>query len=558
LNVQRRVSPVQTTVYCLLLVVCAVGRADLLSSPPSAWADKVQTVAEMDLGGADPALAQAILQAREQLARMLGAPDTDAAALGDAYGRLGALYHLAGVTGSAERCYRNAVVLSPDNFRWPYYAGGLLLDNGRVEQALDRFERAGGIDPAYPPLSYRQAEAAYRLNRLGEAEGRFLALADDPDFSAASHYHLGQIALLRREYARAIDHLERALALAPDADAIHYPLANALRGAGEAERARAHLARRGDRRPSIRDPLMDELVALNRGARPHFVRAMAAVRQRDYAGATDHFAAGLALAADNADARVSFARALYLSGEQGRAREQLQRVTRQRPGHALAAFLLGQLHEENEEYDLARACYRNALSSEPEHAGAHFYLGGIAFRAKDFTAAAEHYGAAFAANPDIAPAPLMRVIAAARAGTADRRTAEELQALRDDRPDDPQRVYALARLRLLSADAGVRDAAAALAAARELARQMPAPPHLALLALAHAANGDDTAAQRALGQLDMIPPWLNDVDMEALRAAIATGSGPEVAAWADADPVLRPPPLQVRATMMAYPAVLPY
>jgi uncharacterized protein HemY len=42
--------------------------------------------------------------------------------------------------------------------------------------------------------------------------------------SAAIVSRLGQVALARRDYARAIELLERALALRPDALSVHYPL----------------------------------------------------------------------------------------------------------------------------------------------------------------------------------------------------------------------------------------------------------------------------------------------------------------------------------------------
>ncbi len=46
----------------------------------------------------------------------------------------------------------------------------------------------------------------------------------------AAHYGLGQVALSRRNYAEAVEHFEKALALAPEANRIHYALAMAYRG----------------------------------------------------------------------------------------------------------------------------------------------------------------------------------------------------------------------------------------------------------------------------------------------------------------------------------------
>ena len=73
------------------------------------------------------------------------------------------------------------------------------------------------------------------------------------------------------------------------------------------------------------DPVLEELRSLNQGARPHFVRAMAAAKRQEYGAAAASFAAGLKLQPDNVNARVSYARALYLDGDAEAARRECQR-----------------------------------------------------------------------------------------------------------------------------------------------------------------------------------------------------------------------------------------
>ena len=61
-------------------------------------------------------------------------------------------------------------------------------------------------------------------------------------------------------------HLRSALALAPRASRIEYPLAMAYRGQGDRRNAEAHLSRRGDVEIPSGDPLMDEVGGLLQNA----------------------------------------------------------------------------------------------------------------------------------------------------------------------------------------------------------------------------------------------------------------------------------------------------
>ena len=54
----------------------------------------------------------------------------------------------------------------------------------------------------------------------------------------AAHYGLGQIAMSRRDYAEAWDHFEKTLAQVPGANRVHYSLAMAYRGLGDAEKVK--------------------------------------------------------------------------------------------------------------------------------------------------------------------------------------------------------------------------------------------------------------------------------------------------------------------------------
>lgn len=547
-------------ILVLLVVASGYSGADPVSEPPAGWRDRVRPVPEMDISGADPAVQQVMTETRLTLAGMLADRHAHSGAIGDVYGRLGAFYQLNAVIAAAEQCYLNAIALDPGNFRWHYYLGDLLLKNGRAEEALSRFERARQLDPDYRPMRLKLAQLAYELNRIEEAEQELLVLAEASGLQAMANFYLGQIALQRRDYRLAVERFERALALDPQADRIHYPLAQALRALGEREQAREHLSRHGTRLPTVADPLIAELNALNSGARPHFVRGVVAVKRQEYPLAVEAFEQGLELAPDNVDARTSYARALYLNGQPEPARQQLEHVLLQDPELDLAPFLLGLMLDESGDTSRASDLYRRTLGLEPGHAGAHFYLAGVLYRNGDYAAAAEHYAATAEANPDVTVAALLRLVALSHNGAPDAEVAARLLALQEARPEDPQLQYAAGRLLALSEDATVRDARRALELVQALALTIPAPPHLELLALAHAANGDFEQAHLLEQQLSFVPPWLGGIDTEWLEAAIIAFEegrlfGP---AWRKSDPFLQPPPVQANGPMREYPVAVPY
>jgi tetratricopeptide (TPR) repeat protein len=503
---------------------------------------------------------QAITESRAALAGLLNEASEVAEAVADAYGRLGAFYHLSAVVTAAEPCYLNAIRLAPENFRWRYYLGNLLLANGRPGQALEHLQSAADIDGDYPPLRLKLGRARYELNRVDEAQADFAAAAENPGLEAMASFYLGELAMLRRDHRQAIELFQRVLELAPDADRVHFPLAQALRAVGDTERARAQLRLHGNRLPAVDDPLMAEMDALDRGARPLFLRAMDAAKRRDYGAASEAFAQGLEVEPNNVDARVSYARALYLAGQGDAARVELDRALAQAPRHALARFLLGILVETSGEPARAEALYRRTLADAPDHAGAHFYLAGMLFREGDFAGAARHYAAARRANPDNTAAALLESVALSRTGTPDAALAEALGPLRDARPDDPLLSYALARLAAASADPEVRDPRRALDLAQGLVDRLPTPPHVALLVLARGASGDIEGAQEVLRQLQILPAWMTGVDTDSLEsdlAACAEGSPPRPP-WPREDPLLQPLPVQAQAVMREYPAAVPF
>ena len=297
--------------------------------------------------------------------------------------------------------------------------GGVLSAQGRIEEALQWYDRAKALRPASPTLRHNRAQALATLGRprealedleeavrlkpdlhpawnqmggvlasLGEAAAaerayrRALALKPD---SAEAHYNLG---LLFQETARpdeAIACYRKALQARPQFAAAHNNLANALKMRGRNDDALAHYAQAIRIDPNLADAHSNFGTALREAGRvdeaiPLLERAAAL---RPGAAAVQNNL-GIAYFARNrlAESARCHERALAIDPAFHEARNNL--------GNALAA--LGRGEE-------AVACYEAVLAADPAHADAHSNLGLHLQERGDIEGAMRHYEAALAARP---------------------------------------------------------------------------------------------------------------------------------------------------------------
>lgn len=552
----------------LLAALCVTVQADppdasrgALADLPSRWASRLEPIPPQRLDELDPAKSERIRDTRAQLDTLLAGDAVDDTELAGVFGRLGALYGAHRMFAGAELALHNARVLDPRAFRWAYYAAHIALEQGNTGQALALLDVAAGLDPDYPALALRRGEALLGLNRLDAARAAFGRVVDVPELRAAALYGLGQIDLLERDWQQAAARLGEVLAMQPQADAVNYPYGQALVGLGRRDEARAHLARTGEVKPYYADPLVAELRSLQVGARYRFEQGVLAVRRRDFAAAAEAFGAGLVDEPANVLARTSHARALWLSGQQLQAEQELRRATADGPDAPLPHFLLAVVRDADGDSSAAADGYRAVLAMDPSHAGALSYLADLELRRGDPAAAAADYERAVAAGVREAHLYLHYRGALRDSGADDSVLRAKLEAFDHQFPEPPVFRYLLARLLATSNVAGVADAARAVEIARALHAADPAPPHTGLLALALAAGGDFAKAgelqQELVGMAQLGGAWLQVAALQGVADDYRDGRLPEPSAAAH-DPLFMPPPVDVDKVMLNYPAGRPY
>jgi tetratricopeptide (TPR) repeat protein len=547
--------------FFFLPLAGATGFADdHVATLPPAWAGKLLPVPVPNLEGQAADIQTGLDETRAVVNAALEKPDVSAAELAEAYGELGGLYQGSFLKQSADLCFQNAERLEPENFHWAYYAGWLAAETGQTELALTRYQRARQLKTDYPALTLRMADARADLNESDQAEAAYREVAGVPGLEAAAYYGLGQIAMLRRDYAGAIDDFNKALQFDPAASRIHYPLAQALHAEGRDAEAKEHLGLRGEHLPTVKDPLVEELNAMQNSASRYFSRAMKSIQEHDYQAAAAKFAKGLEKEPDNAAARISYARVLYLTNHKTEARQALERAVALEPDNTLGLFLLGVLSDEAGDAGGARAWYQQVLEHDPAHGGAHFFLANQYWRQGDYTQAATHYATAIADDPHNVPARLLYLDSLEKTGAAAAQIKTALEEGVQQSPEQPLFTLRLISLLTVSGDKGVADPPQALRLARDLAKQQDIPPVREALALAFAATGDFKQAAELQQQLVSIAVWTWPGQSERLSRVLTAYQKSEMPDAADlpAAPPMQAPLASGEGPFRDYPAPRPY
>ena len=416
------------------------------------------------------------------------------------YGELGKLLLAAEYLEAAEPCFLDAQALAPREARWPYYLGHLYKARSETEKAVKAFERARELQPDDVAVLVWLGNAYLDSDHPESAEPVFArALTLQPQ-SAAAMAGLGRAALARRQYADAVRNLESALALSPQAAALEYQLSLAYRGLGDAGKADAHLARRGDKDAIPIDPWMDEVRGMLHSSVAYENRGLSALQRGDYRAAIESLRQGLTYAPDNAALRHELGTALFVSGDTEGALHEFTEITRRSPGFAKAHFSLGTLLASQGRYAEAAEKFVAALKADANYPGAELQLGDALRRAGRADEALSHYKHMMALDPRLAEARVGYAMALAR--LARYREARDVLA-EGMRPDEPAVAQALARVLAAAPDDRVRDGRRAVAIAQALMQKPHSIDLYEVVAMSLAELGQyDQAAQWQRGAID--------------------------------------------------------
>jgi Tfp pilus assembly protein PilF len=408
--------PARLTSVALLLAACR-------TAPPPPPLPEISTSTFL------PVIRQAIDSALND-AR---ARPNDAAAVG----RLGMTLHAHRQLSAARVCYQRASLLEPRNFDWAY----LLAVVSDAQPSIDALRNALRLRDYLPAKL-----------RLGEA----LLAAGDSAGASAVYRGLDHPAALFG-YGRATNdpaYYEKALAEFPAYGAAMFALAQHYQRSGrtaDAQRLMAAYPKFKTSAPHIDDPILDAVMALDRGpdrllsqasnleaegqlaaaadlqvkaleldpslTQAHINLISLYGRLGDPVRAAEHYRQAVALNANAAEAHYNFGVLCYQSNRRAEARAAFEKALAINLGYADAHNNLGVLLEEEGRLDLASKHFERAIELQPGLRLARFHLGRIWANQRRFPQAIEQFRQAVDVDDEATPTYLYALGATqARAG----------------------------------------------------------------------------------------------------------------------------------------------
>jgi tetratricopeptide (TPR) repeat protein len=423
-----------------------------------------------DLPRADPPVQEQLRESFAALTQKRESARTPAAELADAHGEFGKLLLAAKLFDLAEPYFKNAQMLAPGDWRWPYYLGHIYKTQGDVQQATSAFERSSELRPGDVPTLVWLGEMHLVAGRPEAAAPLFAEALDREPRSLAARFGLGRAALGQQDYKAAVSHFEGVLALETRAVNVHYPLALAYRALGEKAKVEVHLRQRGDFEILPVDPLMDQLREVLRSAISYEIRGTRALNGGDWKTAAAEFRLGLELEPSNPLLKHKLGTALHMQGDVRGAREAFEDILRTSPEFVKAHYSLGVLLESAGRHQEAIARYSAAVAREPGYLEAHLRLAELTRLTGRLEQAVEHYDRALALDPRMSEAALGRALSLVRLGRYEEARDRLQDAVRIS-PANAWIAHALARLLAAAPDSRVRDAGKAEAVMLKLSSE---------------------------------------------------------------------------------------
>jgi tetratricopeptide (TPR) repeat protein len=446
-----------------------------------------------DLSTLPAAARDELSQRRATLDELLVRPDATETERVAAYGQLGRLYRAWGLDAAARACFENAMRLAPGDFRWAHHLGLIERDEGRLDDAAERFRRVVELQPDYLPARVWLGEIALTGGDPETARVEYERVLEEQPEIAAAHEGLGRAGLAAGDFALAAEQFEAALETQPGASRVRRALAQAYRELGRTDAAQRELERAGRVDVVLPDPLADDLVELRGGVGPLLREGDRALAHGADEQAIAFYRQALGVE-DRTRARLALGEALYRSGDLTGALAQYVNAARLLPDDPHPRFMIAEIVAVGGDLEQADLQYQAVLALDREHVGA---LLGLSRLLRD-TERAEEAEAGYRRVLQLDPLNRAAQVELPLLLAASGRVGEAMAALRRFAEEDPTSAELRLALGQLHAKSGDDEAAlgeyrAALERAAELDGPSSANVHAAIGAL-HARRGDSGAA----------------------------------------------------------------
>jgi len=264
---------------------------------------------------------------------------------------LGQALDAIGDDDDALKCCRNAVQINHYYSPGHFFLGIVLWKKGDAKGAYDQLNIASKTEGDNPIVQYNFGKFLLEQGRVDEAVARFNAALDDEPAFAEAHNALGKTFLKQGKFQPAAAELSRAVTLKPDDAQFHYDLGTVLLHNSRADQAITEFSEAVRLKPDF--------------AQAHENLAVALAGQGKLDQAIEHFSKVVQLRPEDPEARFNLGFACLQDHQPAAAAAQFSEEVRLTPNQTRAQFRLAQALEQQNDFAKAVVHYRQALRLTP-------------------------------------------------------------------------------------------------------------------------------------------------------------------------------------------------
>lgn len=360
------------SVLLLLGFIAALSGCDQKpqADPKAGEAKVLQALPDFPLVGLEPMVKE---QFRKAIQSVNSNPNE-----ADASGNLGMIFHAYGYHINAKQCYERAIKLDSGNWKWNYYLGLVLAENGEWLDASLEFDIVLNEHPDDVPALMYQADAFRQHSRLEKALTGYRRVIELEAESAIAHYGAARALVSMYDIEKALEHLNRAVKISPDYGSARYLLGQTLRKSGRHDEAREQLQlaqKYHDDSPPLRDPLAAALDALKIGANELLHRGIEKLQAGKIEESILLLKESISIEPDLPEAIAQLGAAYLQKDQYGLAKSFLHRAIEIDPDYADALYNLGLIAHREKDLPEAVMRFMQVVNLRPEHFDAHLGLG---------------------------------------------------------------------------------------------------------------------------------------------------------------------------------------
>ena len=288
----------------------------------------------------------------------------------DRWGTLGSVLDAHHLYDSAERCYRQANALAPQDFRWAYLLAVVLDFQGKEPAEIERWYReCHRLQVNYAPAYVRAADAFLRFGDFQKARAASeLACRYDENLGHAWRT-LAQACVAGGDFEVGESAFRRARACLPDDATTLYGLGQLLRQLGRLAEAETVTAEAATRKGtfSLPDQLRYEVEQHALDPASLARRGKDAMLRGDFSAAVQEFVQILAFVPEETTTMLRLATCYARLGELDAAEATVTKIVQHEPSMTSAWLLMAELNEASGDLPQALVHYGKVKELDPTH-----------------------------------------------------------------------------------------------------------------------------------------------------------------------------------------------